>query len=141
MKHLSVATLLIAAIAGSTGVLAQNAYRCGSSYSQIPCPDGVPIEAKDARSKAQATQNKQVTQRDASAAKALEHSRLKNEALTSRPPVASKKQEPTHSKTAQTKSQTKKKKEPEYFSALVIHKEAKVAKKSKATKTTDSTKN
>jgi hypothetical protein len=138
MKHLSAATLLIAALAGSTGVLAQNVYRCGSSYSQIPCPDGVPIEAKDARSKAQATQNTQDIKRDASAANALERSRLKDEMLARQTPVANKSRKPTHSKPApaQTQSKTKKKKEPEYFSATVLQKEAKVATKSKESKET-----
>lgn len=52
-RHAAVALFLIAACAGSTGVIAQNAaqtWRCGSTYSDRPCEGGKPVKVEDPRS-------------------------------------------------------------------------------------------
>ena len=58
------AIFLIAACALSTAAWGQKVYRCGSSYSQIPCNGAVTIETQDARSKTQKTQSDQATVRE-----------------------------------------------------------------------------
>lgn len=67
-----------------SGIQAQPVYRCGNSYSQVPCPGGSVIETSDSRDKTQKTQTDTAIQRDRQAADALEKSRLKQEASQSR---------------------------------------------------------
>ena len=116
--------LLIAACAVSTGAWGQKVYRCGSSYSQTPCPDGAILDADDTRSKSQKTQADLATARDVKTANTLEQVRIKdeNEAATRSQPVTKastlKSKAKTEAKaegTAQKKST--KKKEPEFFTA------------------------
>jgi hypothetical protein len=119
------ALLLIAACAVSTGAWGQRVYRCGTSYSQTPCPDGAIVDADDARSAAQKTQADQATLRDVKTANTLEKTRLKDEKAAvaqSLPAAKDSKSKTTNAKakteakeTAQKKS--KKKKEPEFFTA------------------------
>ncbi|MBP9059826.1 MAG: DUF4124 domain-containing protein [Rhodoferax sp.] len=80
--------ILIAACALSTGATAQKTYKCGNSYSQLPCPDGEVIDTADPRTPEQKSQADAATRRDALAADALEKSRLEQEkrALAARPP-------------------------------------------------------
>ena len=111
------ALILIAACAASTGAIAQKVYKCGSSYSQIPCPDGVTVEAEDARTKGQKSAATQNSKSQARQAEALEKERLKDEAQARAADQAwakaLHKKEPSGSKPkAKTKS-----KEPEYFTA------------------------
>ena len=82
MKHIArSATLFIAAYAISTGAMSQKVYRCGSTYSQIPCADGgVAMEAQDTRTKAQKSQADAVIRSDAVTAKSMEKERLRQEA-------------------------------------------------------------
>jgi len=75
------ATVFIAVCAISTGATAQKVYRCGASYSQMPCPDAITLEADDARSKAQKTDSDKIIARDVSSANAIEKARLKEEKL------------------------------------------------------------
>lgn len=58
---------------------AQNAYRCGNSYSQTPCPGGVAVDADDSRSQAQKAQSDSATKRDLRTADSLEKTRLQQE--------------------------------------------------------------
>ncbi len=132
------ATLFIAAYAISTGVMSQKVYRCGSTYSQIPCADGgVAIEPQDARTKAQKTQADAVIRSDAVTAKSMEKERLQQEAQAQRtagkstitpaePKKPPKAPEPVQDKSVPVSSRLEagkaagaksKKKEPEYFTA------------------------
>ena len=81
MKKLLVfATFFIAACALPTGAWSQKVYKCGSSYSHIPCADAVTVDAGDARSKAQKVEADKQTKQDAKTADAMEKARLKEEA-------------------------------------------------------------
>lgn len=84
MRHIARnATLFIAVCAVTTGAMSQKVYRCGSSYSQIPCADGgVPIETQDVRTQAQKSQADALTRSDAATAKSMEKERLQQEART-----------------------------------------------------------
>ena len=109
----SLALLLIAACAVSTGVSGQNVYRCGAVYSQTPCPEGVIVDVVDTRSKAQKTQADQAIARDVKAANTLEKAHLKEDqeaAARSQPKTKA-------SKSSTAKSKANKKKEPEFFTA------------------------
>ena len=131
-KLFQIATLLIAAYAIPTGAVAQKIYRCGSSYSQVPCADGVVIDAQDSRSKIQKSQTDAAAKADAATASAMEKERLKQEAQalsankpdTAKPGQASLgkadgKDEAKTDADGQKKSAAHKKKEPEYFTARV----------------------
>ncbi|MDO9195067.1 hypothetical protein [Rhodoferax sp.] len=117
----SVAIVLIATIALSTGAMAQNIYKCGDTYSQTPCPGGAIVDAADQRTPGQKTQADLATRRDARAADALEKARLKQEkaaiaanAPTVKPEVAS-----TATDTSTAYAKKKKKKTPEHFTAQI----------------------
>jgi hypothetical protein len=117
-----IATLLIASSALSTGVNAQNIYRCGDSYSQSPCAGGVAVDASDSRTRAQQAQAAADTARARQAANALEKDRLKQEDAAERaarqapqadagkPPAAAHDTKPAH-------TSKKKPKQPPYFTA------------------------
>ena len=59
---------------------AQDVYRCGQSYSNIPCPGGIVVATADPRSAAQRAQTDAATRRDTRSAQVLEKDRLKREA-------------------------------------------------------------
>ena len=73
------AIFLTAAVALSTGALAQPVYKCGERYSQTPCPGGALIDTSDPRSAAQKAQTDLATVRDARSADAMEQARLQQE--------------------------------------------------------------
>lgn len=80
MKRLSsIALILIVTCAIQAKAQTPNAYRCGNSYSQTPCPGGAPVDAADSRSSAQKAQSEAVIQRDKSTANSMEKSRLQEE--------------------------------------------------------------
>lgn len=127
---------LIAACAVSTGAWGQKVYRCGATYSQTPCQDAVTIDADDARSQAQKTQADQSTARDIKTANTLEQARLKEEET-----AAARSQRVTQghkSSTAKSKAKTvataqkksKKKKDPEFFTATAASEKKTVPSKS-----------
>jgi hypothetical protein len=74
------AIFLVAAYAFSTCARAQEVYRCGNTYSQKPCTDGVVVGVQDARTPDQKEQADALTRHDAAAANAMEKARLKEEA-------------------------------------------------------------
>jgi len=133
----SIALFLIAASALSTGASAQNAYKCGNSYSQTPCPDAVPVDAGDKRTSAQKMQADAATARTAQTANAMEKDRL---TLEKKAPTASKGTTADLSPpTNETPPQAgrNKKKAPAYFTAQVPGEKKvkkKIAKAAKATK-------
>jgi hypothetical protein len=80
MHHARLNTIiLIATLALSTGAEAQKIYKCGNSYSQIACPDGVILPAVAAPDTARKKEMDQSTRRDALTADRMEKSRLKQE--------------------------------------------------------------
>ena len=86
-QHLVVAGLTSAALCQTAH--AQQVYRCGNSYSQIPCAGAVTVPAEDSRSAAQRAAAQENLKRDKTLAKELEASRRKDEAeLLAREKVA-----------------------------------------------------
>ncbi len=73
------AAILIIAGSLSTGLNAQTTYRCGNSYSQMPCTGAVVINASDVRSSAQKKQTDEATAQDAKTADSMERARLQKE--------------------------------------------------------------
>jgi hypothetical protein len=78
MKHLAVAMgLLLAALQADAG---QPIFRCGSTYSQTPCPDGKVVDATDPRSAAQRAEARRIAARERRDAAQLERERRAREA-------------------------------------------------------------
>ena len=115
------AIFLIATSALSTGVAAQNTYKCGDTYSQLPCPGGVVVDVTDQRTSAQKMQSDLATARDARTAEAMEKARLQQEKIdiaANTPTV--KPASPDKANNTQTiQVKKKKKKEQEYFTAQI----------------------
>lgn len=72
-------TLILATLALAASAQAQTVYRCGSSYSQQPCPGGTPVAASDARTPADAARATRAAEADARRADAMEKARLAQE--------------------------------------------------------------
>lgn len=70
---------LAVVLAGATST-AQTVYRCGNSYSQIPCAGAVTVPVDDVRSEAQQAQARIGVARDKALADQLEAQRLAEEA-------------------------------------------------------------
>jgi len=78
MKFRSVlAALLLASGVGS--IAAAPIYRCGSTYSQTPCPGGSVVEATDTRSAAQRAEAKRIADKERKAAEEMERERKQKE--------------------------------------------------------------
>jgi len=65
----------------SLGTHAQPVYRCGNTYSSIPCPDGKVVEATDTRTAAQRDEAKRVAADDQRLAANMRHERLIDQAI------------------------------------------------------------
>ena len=105
MNHTKTSTiLLIALLFLSTEVAAQKIYKCGTTYSQQACPDGVIIPAASTPEAAQKTATDQATRRDTLSADRMEQLRLQQEAkdLAANTPNAKRK-----TRTTATKSEAK----------------------------------
>lgn len=132
--NLPIAPFFIALCAISMGATGQNVYKCGNTYSQKPCVDGVVLDVQDARTPEQKAQSDALIKRDSAAANAMEKARLKEEAqqrsdnaklaaaaarnFSAKP--KGKASEPTDDATASHKTKAKKKsakkkKEPAHF--------------------------
>lgn len=83
LRPIAIALFLIAAPALSTVSNAQNVYKCGAAYSQIPCEGSVSLNLSDQRSKEQQLQSGAVATKDAKAAAAMERARRQEEKRTS----------------------------------------------------------
>ncbi|MEY4098903.1 MAG: hypothetical protein RL300_74 [Pseudomonadota bacterium] len=81
MQKTSIQALFtIAGLALTLGVQAQQSiYRCGSVYSQIPCPGGEPMNLNDPRQPDQKKQTDAAVERDAKTAATMEQTRLSEE--------------------------------------------------------------
>ena len=76
--------LITALVSSAT---AQQVYRCGSSYSHIPCEgaNSLPLQPQDAKAQEEARKaNDAATRRDRRLAEELERNRLKEEAFLTR---------------------------------------------------------
>ena len=76
-KTLAFALFLIATSALPAWAQSQKVYRCGATYSQTPCAQGVALEVQDPRTPEQKLQADQATVRDVALADTLEKDRLK----------------------------------------------------------------
>ena len=70
MKHLAAA--LCCTVFVASGAQAQAIYRCGTEYSQTPCPGGKVLESSDTRSAAQRAEAVRVAAQDRKKAAELE---------------------------------------------------------------------
>ncbi|MFT3953462.1 MAG: hypothetical protein QM722_03365 [Piscinibacter sp.] len=77
MTHWPAALLL--ALIGTTAQAAGPVYRCGSSYSQTPCPGGTLVEAGDPRTAAQRAEARRIAAGERTAARKAEQERLATE--------------------------------------------------------------
>jgi protein subunit release factor A len=77
MKLVAAALLLCFAAGGAQ---AQEVYRCGSAYSQTPCPQGRLVEADDSRSEAQRAEAARVAASERRLANEMRRDRLAEEA-------------------------------------------------------------
>lgn len=76
MKSFSYAVLAgLALLTGNT--FAATVYRCGDSYSQTPCPNGVEVRADDARDDSQRAAAQSALERDKALVKDIETTRRK----------------------------------------------------------------
>lgn len=141
-KNLRFAIFFIAACAGSTGALAQKVYKCGATYSQIPCDGAVTINTQDVRTLNQKSQADALAAREAANASALEKARLKEEALAAGKSTPPKKAPSKAGKTedsvdntakaAQNKAAGKHKKgDAEFFTAKTVAEKPKKAASAK----------
>lgn len=116
-----VAILFIAVSTVSTWATAQNVYKCGDTYSQLPCPGGAVVDAADLRTSAQKTQSDLATSRDARTADAMEKARLQQEKtdLAANTPPAKPETTSTATNTHTPQVKKKKRSQPEYLGAQV----------------------
>ena len=73
----AIATLLLCLV--TAGASAQPVYRCGNTYSRIPCPDGRIVDATDARTAAQRAEARRVAADERRLAAELRRERLADE--------------------------------------------------------------
>lgn len=89
MKHAPVPSALLLLTLGlclQGAHAAQTIYKCGSSYSQTPCPDGSALSLDDRRDPAQKRQTDEAVKRDAQLAREMEQQRLSQEKANQRRP-------------------------------------------------------
>jgi hypothetical protein len=115
-KKTSIAAIVLAA-AGAANT--QTMYRCGSSYSQQPCPGGSEVTAVAPRPTSDVAQARAAAQADARRADAMEKARLAQEKQAPKAMVMGPK-EPAASVPAKAASHAKKKEKgkPEEFTAV-----------------------
>jgi hypothetical protein len=136
LPFLPLLVLVLTGAACCTSSLSQTIYRCGTVYSQQPCPDAITLDASDTRTPAQKAQTDAATAGAAKMAAQMEKERLAREkiqpAKPSKKPSPSVKTAKTGSSTTAPKAGARKKKEPEYFTAAIAaeKKDKKVDKKS-----------
>ena len=79
-RHCLVTLLLIAISPYSHWAKAEKVYKCGSTYSQTPCPGSTTLELDDTRDPAEKKRMDAQTRRNADLARDMEQSRLASEA-------------------------------------------------------------
>lgn len=132
MKHIMQnlmlnAIFLIFFCALSTVSGAQNVNKCGTTYSQTPCPDGQVLDVTDKRTSAQKAQTDLATGRDARTADAMEKARLQQEKmdLAANTPPTKSAIAATATNTPSPQAKKKKRTGPEYLTAQVSGKKKK----------------
>jgi hypothetical protein len=120
---LRLSALVLTGAACCTPVSSQTVYRCGTVYSQQPCPDAITLDASDTRLASQKAQTDAATAGAEKMAAQLEKERLARETIQpakpSKKPSSSVKAAKAGSPTTAPKASARKKKEPEYFTAAV----------------------
>lgn len=119
-----IAVLLLGSATFGQNVFGQTIYKCGSAYSQSPCPGGVMVDTNDSRSPAQKAQADATAAQTAKSADKMEKERLALEqAQAGKPPKKPLKTDQAASakkpNDITSNSLKKKKKAPEYFTAAV----------------------
>ncbi|MBX3588878.1 MAG: hypothetical protein KF796_19785 [Ramlibacter sp.] len=130
MKKLQIASVLIALSALGASASAQNAYKCGNTYSQAPCAGGQVVQAQDERTAQQRSDTRSAAQRDAQAAAAMEKERLRQEAQAAPAYIPPTRAQPEAEPARPVMTKPKK---PAYFTAIAPD-GAKAAKKKKTAK-------
>lgn len=116
----AIALFLIAASAMSTGANAAKIYKCGNTYSQVPCADSVEISTPAEPSGPQQRAARKVAEQDEKTARALEKERQAAEKTAWKEQQATDKARQALDKAAEkekSKEAKKPKKEPEFFTA------------------------
>lgn len=73
------AFFMLAGLVFSTGIHAQDIYRCGNTYSQTPCPGAEPMQLKDTRQPDQKQQTDAAAVQAARLAQSMEQARIAEE--------------------------------------------------------------
>lgn len=132
--YLPLLAVLLACTTFGPQARGQTVYKCGTVYSQQPCPGAVTLDASDSRTPAQKAQTDAAAAQAATTAAKMEKDRLALEKAAAvqpsgKPPRASQIAK-TDASAATKTSAKKKKKEAEYFTAAVApEKKAKKTKK------------
>lgn len=116
----SVALFLIATCAMSMGAQAAKVYKCGNSYSQVPCADGVELSPPTEPSAQQQRAARKLAEQDEKTAHTLEKERLAAEKAVLKEQQAADKARKAQDKAAskeKAQDTKKSKKEPEFFTA------------------------
>lgn len=112
---------LFALLSLSTVATGTSVYKCGTTFSQFPCPDGQAIKTNDVRSGEQKAQSDRAIVRDKKLADNMEKNRSKQERIdiaANTPPAATRANlSPSKDVSAQTGN--KKAKKPDWFIAQV----------------------
>jgi len=107
---------LVLAMAGAAS--AQTMYRCGSSYSQQPCPGASEVAGLAPRPAADIAQAKAAAQADAKRADAMEKARLQQEKNAPKATVMGPKEVASAPKVVVAKKKGEKGGKPEEFTAV-----------------------
>ncbi|MBK6591293.1 MAG: hypothetical protein IPG23_00430 [Burkholderiales bacterium] len=138
MKPLaSFGIVFIAVIVVATGAAGQSVYRCGNTYSEKPCTDGVAVNVQDSRTPAQKRESDAATRRDVATTEALEQAKQREMAQSNKSSTEFNKSaartSPAKTKAANSQatraegnnkepgtSPARKKKDSEYFTARTV---------------------
>ena len=120
MKYLTslnfVSVLLLCSV--SMTVQAQQVYRCGKTYSQIPCAGGKVVDTRDVRTPKQRAEARKAAARDSELADELQKAREQEEAMVAAGSTPTEKPaKAKNGKSEKPKAKKSKKNEPELFTA------------------------
>lgn len=100
---------LVISLVLTAAAAAQTVYRCGSSYSQVPCPGGNAIDATDSRSPEQRKAHEASVRENKRNADSMEKNRQKEEAAAARAAEQADKAERAAEKAAEKSAASKNK--------------------------------
>lgn len=119
-SFLRIATFSIAAIAVSTGAEAASIYKCGNTYSQVPCTGAVEINTATGPTALRQKEAQKAVQEEKKTAQAMEKERLAEEKAALKAQQESEKARLAAVKAEEKETaaaKKKKEKEPLYFTA------------------------